>query len=227
MTDQQKPLWGADNNALIALLAVNLVIAAGLGFMKVTYYLEGFPVADFKNEIYQYVVLNPKNIGNSIWTLFTFNWTHDGFWTLFTNLFWLLIFGTILQNNGYNKHLFPIYFYSGLIAGLSYILHRGAIPFIGAQTSVLALACSTIVLTPKYKIFPNIFSGFPAWLIAVLYFVLTALSISQENFLVGFSILLGGFSGLIYAWLLKKEIDLGGWMRRLFHTINNSLTPKN
>ena len=37
MSDQSnKPLWGADNNALVALLAVNLVVAVAFVFTIVT-----------------------------------------------------------------------------------------------------------------------------------------------------------------------------------------------
>jgi len=224
---QEKPLWGADNNALVALMAVNLVIAAGLGFMKVTYYLEGFPIADFQKEVYQYVVLDPKNIAHTIWTVFSFNWTHDGFWILFTNLFWLLVFGKILQNKGYNKHLFPLYFYSGLVAGLSYILHKGSSPFLGAQASVLAIAVAAVMTAPKHQLFPNLAYVIPTWMVFVIYVVLTSIAMIAMPHLIAFSIVLGGMMGLLYVVLLKKGLDLGKWMHQLIHFINQSLAPKN
>ena len=48
------------------------------------------------------------------WTFFIYNWSHDQFWTLCGNMIWLTVFGLILQNQGANKHLFPIYLYSGI-----------------------------------------------------------------------------------------------------------------
>jgi membrane associated rhomboid family serine protease len=221
-----KPLWGADNNALVALLAVNLVVAVAFVFMKVTYYLEGFPAMDFQKEIYQYVILLPAKLDQAPWTYITFNWTHDNFWALFTNMFWLFIFGNILQNVQANRHLFPIYLYSGIIAATSYVLHKGHEPLIGAQTSVLAIAMATIVIAPKYTILSNIAKGIPAWLLGILYAIITALSLTTISIEESFSIVLGGLSGLLYAFLLKKEIDLGAWMHRLLSSINNSLTPK-
>ena len=227
MSDQSnKPLWGADNNALVALLAANLVIAVAFVFMKVTYYLEGFPAIDFQKEIYQYVVFLPATIKQAPWTFLTFNWTHDNFWTLFTNLFWLFVFGNILQNAQSNKHLFPIYLYSGIVAAATYILHRGHEPFIGAQTSVLAIAFATLVIAPNYKTLSNIGKGIPTWLLGLVYLILTGLSLTQVSIEESFSIILGGLSGLVYAFLLKKEIDLGAWMHHLLRSINNSLTPK-
>jgi len=221
-----KPLWGADNNALVALLAVNLVVAVTFVFMKVTYYLEGFPAQDFQQEIYQYVILLPSNIKMAPWTFISFNWTHDNFWALFTNLFWLLIFGNILQNVSANRHLFPIYFYSGLIAATSYVLHNGQEPLIGAQTSVLAIALATLIIAPTYKTLSNIGKGIPAWLLIIIYLIITGLSFKDITIEHSFSIFLGGLSGLLYAFLLKKEIDLGAWMHQLLRSINNSLTPK-
>jgi len=227
MSDQSnKPLWGADNNALVALLAVNLVVAVAFVFMKVTYYLEGFPAIDFQNEIYQYVILLPSKLQQAPWTFLTFNWTHDNFWTLFTNLFWLFIFGNILQNVQSNKHLFPIYLYSGIVAAVTYILHRGHEPLIGAQTSVLAIALASLVIAPNYKTLSNIGTGIPTWLLGIVYLIITGLSFTQVSIEESFSILLGGLSGLFYAILLKKEIDLGAWMHHLLRSINNSLTPK-
>jgi membrane associated rhomboid family serine protease len=222
----KKPLWGADNNALVALLAVNLVVAVTFVFMKVTYYLEGFPAQDFQNEIYQYVILLPSNIKMAPWTFISFNWTHDNFWALFTNLFWLFVFGNILQNVSANKHLFPIYFYSGLIAATSYVLHNGQEPLIGAQTSVLAIALATLIIAPTYKTLSNIGKGIPAWLLIIIYLIITGLSFKDITIEHSFSIFLGGLSGLLYAFLLKKEIDLGAWMHHLLRSINNSLTPK-
>jgi membrane associated rhomboid family serine protease len=221
-----KPLWGADNNALVALLAVNLVVAVTFVFMKVTYYLEGFPAQDFQQEIYQYVILLPSNIKMAPWTFISFNWTHDNFWALFTNLFWLFVFGNILQNVSANRHLFPIYFYSGLIAATSYVLHNGQEPLIGAQTSVLAIALATFIIAPTYKTLSNIGKGIPAWVLIIIYLIITGLSFKDITIEHSFSIFLGGLSGLLYAFLLKKEIDLGAWMHQLLRSINNSLTPK-
>ena len=221
-----KPLWGADNNALVALLAVNLVVAVTFVFMKVTYYLEGFPAQDFQQEIYQYVILLPSNIKMAPWTFISFNWTHDNFWALFTNLFWLFVFGNILQNVSANRHLFPIYFYSGLTAATSYVLHNGQEPLIGAQTSVLAIALATLIIAPTYKTLSNIGKGIPAWLLIIIYLIITGLSFKDITIEHSFSIFLGGLSGLLYAFLLKKEIDLGAWMHQLLRSINNSLTPK-
>lgn len=45
--NSNKPLLGADNNALIALLSINLVVYALIGFFKVVYYLNSLPLEQF------------------------------------------------------------------------------------------------------------------------------------------------------------------------------------
>ena len=47
LTENKRPLLGADNNALVALLSVNLMIAVTYGMTRMVYYLEGFPMAQF------------------------------------------------------------------------------------------------------------------------------------------------------------------------------------
>ena len=49
--NSNKPLLGADNNALIALLSINLVVYALIGFFKVVYYLNSLPLEQFYAQI--------------------------------------------------------------------------------------------------------------------------------------------------------------------------------
>ena len=97
------------------------------------------------------------------WSLFTFNWIHDGFWELFTNMIWLTVFGYVLQMNQSNKHLFPIYFYAGLMGGLAYIAMSFGLgsnfisfPLMGASMSVTAVVVATTFIAPRFKLIANI-----------------------------------------------------------------------
>ena len=229
----KKPLWGADNNALVALLAVNLVVAVTFVFMKVTYYLEGFPAVDFQNEIYQYVILLPAKLHQAPWTFISFNWTHDNFWTLFTNLFWLFVFGNILQNVHANKHLFPIYFYAGLMGGLSYVMMSFGVgsnfiqsPLMGASMSVSALAIAATLLVPRFKLLANIGNGVPVWILSIIYFALQIATLTNYQFANSLVAIISVLTGVVYVLLLKNGIDLGKWMHNLLHWLNKSAAPK-
>lgn len=223
----KKPLLGADNNALVALVSVSIIVSAVLGFFRVLYFLEGFTFDAYQTEVFQLATLIPQKILQHPWTLFTYNWTHIGFWDLFTNMVWLAAFCNILQNLGANKHLFPIYFYSGIAAGLVYIFIGPAVPFLGAHVGVIALALAATMLSPKYKFLANTKGGgLPLWILTLIYLALAAPTIMQQPWQLQVALLIGGLMGPGYIYLLKKQVDMGNWMHHLLKLLNNSLSPK-
>ena len=150
-TEQSKPLFGADNNALVALVSVNLMIAVTYGMTRMVYFLEGFPMAQFYDEVVHHFMLSPyyQESLEKPWTFFIYNWSHDDFWTLCGNMIWLTVFGNILQNQKANKHLFPIYLYSGILGALAFIGLGAGISFMGAELSIMAIATAALSLKPS------------------------------------------------------------------------------
>ncbi len=221
----EKPLLGADNNALIALLAINLVGYVMLGLIKVVYYLESLPLPQFYAQIMNPFILDTNWLQHP-WALFTYNWIHDGFWVLFANMIWLTVFSNALQSKGANKHLFPIYFYSGLLGALVFIITGSNQPLLGAGVSVTGIVIASMTLIPNYKLLTNLSGGIPIWLLGIVFVVLEGYSLLAESLANNIAIVMGGLFGLIYILLLKKGKDLGKWMHQLLHLVNNSLTPK-
>lgn len=223
----QKPILGADNNALVALVSINIMLSILLGFFRVLYFLEGFSFEAYQTEVFQLATLIPAQIQSHPWTLLTYNWTHIGFWDLLTNMVWLAVFCNILQNQGANKHLFPIYFYSGLVAGISYLFMGSTIPFLGAHIGVLALAIAATTNGFNYRFLANAKGGgIPLWGVTIIYLSIAIPVISKQPWQQQIAVLLGGIVGFVYIFLLKKQIDLGKWMHQLLHLVNNSLSPK-
>ena len=231
----QKPLLGADNNALVALLAINLVAFVLLGFFKVIYFLDGTSIELFYKNIFHLFTLPTSGDQwlTQAWSLFTFNWVHDGFWELFTNMIWLTVFGYVLQMNQSNKHLFPIYFYAGLMGGLSYVMMSFGVgsnfiqfPLMGASMSVSALAIAATLLVPRFKLLANIGNGVPVWILSIIYFALQIATLTNYQFANSVVALLSVVMGVVYVLLLKKGVDLGKWMHNLLHWLNKSAAPK-
>lgn len=231
----QKPLLGADNNALVALLAINLVAYVMLGFLKVIYFLDGTPIELFYKNIFHLFTLPTTGAAwlTHAWSLFTFNWIHEGFWELFTNMIWLTVFGYVLQMNQSNKHLFPIYFYAGLIGGLAYIMMSFGVganfipfPLMGASMSVSAVAIASTLIAPRFKLLANIGNGVPLWILTVIYFTLQIALLTKYQFANSVVAILSVVMGVIYVLLLKKGVDLGKWMHNLLHWLNKSAAPK-
>ncbi len=221
----QKPLLGADNNSLVALLAINLVVYVMLGLIKTIYYLESLPLEQFYDQIFNPFILSSQWI-NTPWALLTYNWIHDGFWLLFANMIWLTLFSHTLQLNGANKHLFPIYFYSGLVGAIIFIAFGTSQPLMGASVSIMALVVAAMTLIPNYKFLSNIVGGVSLWMVGILYLLLNAYLLKDSSLIVIITTFVGGSTGLFYIILLKKGIDLGKWMHQLIHSLNNSLAPK-
>jgi membrane associated rhomboid family serine protease len=210
-------------------LSINLVVYALIGFLKVIYYLNSLPLEQFYAQIMQPSILasSPSEFLHQPWTLLTYYWVHDGFWILLANMIWLVAFGLILQEQSANKHIFPIYFYAGIVAGLSYIFLGAELPIMGAQVGVMAIVIATVRLAPKYRLLKNIGKGIAVWILAMVYLIFQIVSLQEASLALIISYLAAATTGLLYIMLLNKGRDLGKWMHQLLASLNNSLAPKN
>ena len=224
--NNEKPLLGADNNALVALLAVNLVGYVILGLIKVVYYLESLPLEQYAAQIFQPLTLSEKWV-SSPWSLLTYNWVHDGFWILLGNMIWLSIFSYTLQLKGANKHIFPIYFYGGILGAIFYIIIGSNQALFGAGVSVTAIVIATLTLIPNHKLLPSLPGGIPVWILGIVFLLLQVSFLINANMATKIVTICGGIAGFVYVMLLKRGMDLGKWMHQLLHLLNNSLAPKN
>lgn len=222
----EKPLLGADNNALVALLAINLVGYVILGLIKVVYYLESLPLEQYDAQIFQPLTLTAKWI-SSPWAILSYNWMHDGFWILFGNMIWLSVFSYTLQVKGANKHIFPIYFYSGIVGAFTYIIFGFTPSLFGAGPSVMGIIIATITLFPNNKLLPQLNGGIPVWVVGLVFILLQGYFLLSANLATDILTIVGGITGAVYVMLLKRGKDLGKWMHQLLHLLNNSLAPKN
>jgi membrane associated rhomboid family serine protease len=224
--NNEKPLLGADNNALVALLAVNLVGYVILGLIKVVYFLESLPLEQYAAQIFQPLTLSEKWV-NSPWSLLTYNWVHDGFWILLGNMIWLSIFSNTLQLKGANKHIFPVYFYGGILGAIFYIIIGSNQALFGAGVSVTAIVVATLTLIPNHKLLPSLAGGIPVWILGIVFLSLQISFLINANMATIIATICGGIAGFVYVMLLKRGKDLGKWMHQLLHLLNNSLAPKN
>ena len=224
--NNEKPLLGADNNALVALLAVNLVSYVILGLIKVIYYLESLSFEKYSEQIFNPLTLTQKWTSTP-WSLFTYNWIHDGFWVIFGNLIWLSVFGYTMQVKGANKHIFPIYFYGGIVGAIVFLLIGSNQPLFGAGVSVTAIIFASMVLIPNHKFLSNMAGGISLWMIGVAYLLIQGYFLLAANIAIDIATLFGGITGLVYVMFLKRGKDLGKWMHQLLNFLNNSLAPKN
>jgi membrane associated rhomboid family serine protease len=84
---------GQDGNALITLIAIQLVVFILLAFIKVIYYFSysANGLSEYRNYILNWVTLpaNPSTFITRPWTLFTHMFVHDNVWHIVALGFWI------------------------------------------------------------------------------------------------------------------------------------------
>ena len=113
--------FGDDNNALVALFAINVIFLLILLFIKVVYFYFQKDAAAFNAQVLQYFAMPAKltRLSERPWTIVTQMFSDISVIRLMSNMLWLWAFGYILQDLTGNRHMAPIYLYGGIAgAGL-------------------------------------------------------------------------------------------------------------
>jgi len=93
----------------------------------------------------------PVTLVQEPWTLITSMFMHGGFQHLLLNMFGLWMFGSVVEHELGKKKMLMIYFFSGLVGSLAYMLFSIS-PFIsalGASGAIFGLIGGATILKPK------------------------------------------------------------------------------
>ena len=232
-------LLGQDNNALVYLVAINLLVFVFLTFIKIIYYLSEIPIEFFYTQIQNWFTLPGmgEKLATRPWALLTYMFTHGSIWGLISSLLWLWCFGYILQDLTGNNKLIPIYLYGGFVGGLVFFLtvnlfpvlanHIQTIePMMGAGAAVMAVAVATTTLAPDYRIFPLINGGIPLWVLMVIFVAIDFATLASSSAGMGAAHLCGGAIGFLYIRQLRRGADWGAWMTRLWEWLDDLFSPE-
>lgn len=226
---------GADNNALIALIAINAIVFVSFGLIQVIYYLTQSSESAFQYEILRWFILPAKlnNLATVPWTVLTYMFVHVGVIYTLINMLWLWAFGQILQDLSGNSKIFPVYIYGGIAGAVVFIATSYIFPqlrneieysfMFGSNASILAIAVATTTLSPDYRLFRMLNGGIPLWILTVLYVIIDfAGSGGTAHHL---SHLAGGLTGFLFIVLLRKGYDGSLWMSRLYEWFMTLFDP--
>lgn len=230
-------MLGYDGNALVNLVAINVILFAILKFLFLVYSVTDLKANDYYRSIFSWFVL-PVDISTFAtrpWVLLTYMFTHESVFQLIGNMLWLWAFGFILQDILGNRKLTPVYIYGGITGAIFYILSyyifpqlRSDIPmaaFWGANASIMAIAVAITSLTPGYRIFPMINGGFPLWILTLIYIVIDIASIPTSDPGKYLAHLSGGLIGYLFIYQMRKGKDWSSWMNNFFDWIINLFNP--
>ena len=229
--------FGDDNNALVALFAINVIFFLILLFIQVAFFFFQKNTDAFNAQVLQYFAMPATltKLSERPWTILLHMFSDISVMRLLSNMLWLWAFGYILQDITGNKKLIPIYIYGGLAGALFFILANYLIlplkPFIGQSSllggnaATMAVAIATTTLAPDYRFFRNLNGGIAIWVLTLIYILIDFAGVVGMGAAYSLSHLGGALSGILFVVLLHRNIDGSAWMNSLYNWFINLFTP--
>ena len=239
---EQKPTLGQNNNSLVILFAINAFVFVILNFLKIAFVLDGLGEAAeglFLKKILYWFTLSPQTHELLIkpWTVLAYMFSHYSIWGFISNMLWLWAFGYVLQDLVGNKKLIPIYIYGGFFGGLFFVATASYVPsihqsifsgylFEGASAAIVAVAVATTTLSPNYRIYQHIGSGFSLWILGLLFLAVDIASIAFGSPAIIISHIAAAIAGFVFIKQLKNGNDLGNWMYNIIYRVDDLFNPE-
>jgi membrane associated rhomboid family serine protease len=236
---------GDPNNALMAIVAVNiivfLIILVSRVFYLFTHQGQGMEILDFDATKWFALPAKLTTLSERPWTVLTFMFTHGGgnlfplILNMLSNMLWLWTFGYVLQDLAGNRLIFPVYIYGSLVGAVFFIVacyalpvyntHLGDVFLNGSGTGTTAIAIAVTTLNPQYRFFRNIRNGVPVWILTSIYMAIifiTAVVFGNAN---SFALLGSAVAGYLFIYLLQRGTDGSVWMINLYNWATNLFNP--
>jgi membrane associated rhomboid family serine protease len=233
--------FGQGNNALITLIAINLVVFIIFVFIEAIFRLRyenrEEAITMFNKNVLSWFTLpaDINKIGARPWTIITHIFVHIDFWRVFANMLWLWMFGYIMQDLTGNKKIFPVFIYGALAGALAFVLAYNFLPAfkpqllvqsaLGASAGIMAIAVAATVVAPDYRIFPMLNGGIRLWILTMIYIIIVLVTIPANNPGGHISHLAAALMGGLFIYFFRKGYDMGKWMNDLFDWFNDLFNP--
>jgi membrane associated rhomboid family serine protease len=229
------------NNALVLLIAINMIVFVILAFLKAVFVLRYTNNAEALNFYYNNV-LNQFTLpaeGSKIlakpWTILTHMFTHDRVWHLLGNMLWLWAFGYIFLDLTGNRKIVPLYIYGALAGALAFVVAYNFFPglkeglpdttALGASAGIMAIAAGVTTIAPGYRIFPMLFGGIPIWVLTAIYLIIDLAGIPLSNPGGHIAHLAGALTGFLFIYSFQRGYDWSEWMNNFFDWVANLFNP--
>lgn len=222
------------SNPLVMLIVINVVIFILLNFIKSIYTFSMLSEASFYDNIYNWSAM-PADLSKLLhrpWTILTMQFTEIRVFSIISHLFWLWVFGDIIQDLIGVDKITPMYIYCGLAAALAFVFASNIffkeqvdlIFYSGTPSIILGLAVAAATISPSYRFFPMVGGGIPLWIISIVYFLLYISSIGADK-VYFIPALFSALMGFVFVRLLQQGNDIGAWMNSVVYRITNIFTP--
>jgi membrane associated rhomboid family serine protease len=229
---------GADGNALMILISINIIFFIAVWFMQILYYITQSPAGSFESNVLPWFIMPAKLSALVLkpWTFFTYMFVHMRVITILTSMLWLWVFGSILQGIAGNRKIIPVYIYGGIAGAVAFIAANYLLPqlkpaigssFIyGSNAATMAIAVATTTLAPDYRFFKMLNGGIPIWVLTLLYVIIDFAGISGASAAYNISHLAGAFIGFMFVFSLRRGNDWSLWMNNFYDWLINLFNPE-
>lgn len=145
----------------VRFIFANVVVFLVLNLIFVPLFLFGIATYPAYAQVLENWLYLPSNLGDLLthpWTLITYMFLHAGFFHILFNMLILYWFGRILESFTDPRRIYAIYFLSGLVGAVIFILAYNIFPpfigqpahMIGASGAVMGVVLAAATLTPYY-----------------------------------------------------------------------------
>jgi len=229
---------GQEGNALVMLIAINLVAFVLFKFIYVLYFFsydQSVARASYAADFTKNIALPSsfKEFLQKPWTLVTHMFYHEDVWHIISNMLWLWAFGYIMQDLTGSRKLIPVFIYGGLAGGIAFLIAFNTIPAfretsgfaLGASAGIMAIAISTTMIAPGYRIFPMLNGGIPLWVLTMIFLIIDLATIPGTNSGGHIAHLAGAFAGFLFIYAFRRGYDGSEWMNNFYDWVNNLFNP--
>ena len=235
---RQRLSLGQEGNALVMLIAINLVAFVLFKFIYVLYFFsydQNLAKANYYVDFTKNIAL-PSTLSEFVrkpWTLITHMFYHEDVWHILSNMLWLWAFGYIMQDLTGSRKLIPVFIYGGLAGGIAFLLAFNLIPAfkttsgfaLGASAGIMAIAIATTMIAPGYRIFPMLNGGIPLWVLTMIFLIIDLATVTGTNSGGHIAHLAGAFAGFLFIYAFRRGYDGSEWMNNVYDWFNNLFNP--
>jgi len=225
---------GYSSNAVL-----QLIIACGVGYVAFFFTVVCFQAfahyryEDAHDKVIQMIALPAvKGYGVRWWTIFTYGWSHTGFWVWFSNMIWLYCFGAIVQSLVGHRQIIPLFFTGLLAGGIVYLLAQlvpgivaGRTYLLGAEAGIIALAVASLTIAPDYRLYLGDRLAIPQVIIVAVFVLLQVVTNTNLNPSLLLLLAGGALAGFLYVKALQGSYNPGEWVYDTLEKIGRSFTP--
>jgi len=223
-------------NVLNKLLAINIGVFVIFGLIWMLDHLFAFnlDIEELIKRDYVGFPSSPIAFLHRPWSIFTYQFVHEGFFHVFFNMIMLWVAGRIFREFLGDKKLLSVYLLGGAAGALVFMLAMNIFPLfsaynpyiIGASASAIAVLAAAATLVPNYTLFLVLIGPVRLVYIMLFFFLVDVLSLAGGNAGGHFAHLGGAVFGFVYIRALQSGTDLGAWLNNFLEWVQSLFKPK-